>query len=108
MSDKKIACYLHPTAVAAIDDQQDYLNNLIAKVGKNIYIEPFSDAFAAVESLKKHAENNSFLHEHITSLKDREDIGELERENISHAHTSIDVFNIHKIIYDANRFKKFV
>ena len=70
MPSNKIACYFHPSAVAAIDDKPDYLDSLIGKIGGDIYIEPFSDAFKAVEFLKKQGEGGKFLDKHITSLKD--------------------------------------
>jgi CheY-like chemotaxis protein len=108
MSDKKIACYFHPTAVISIDDQQDYLDNLAAKISKDACVKTFSDAFKAVEFLKAQNVEGGFLDKHVTSLKDREDIGDLERDDVARAYTSVDVFDIHKIVYDANRFKKIV
>ncbi|MGD9108261.1 MAG: response regulator [Gammaproteobacteria bacterium] len=110
MASKKIACYFYPTAVAAIDDKQDYLDNLTARLSKDFYVEPFIDAFKAVEFLKLHSMQSN-LHQYLTSLKGREDIedlGDLEEDSIAHTYTSVDVFNIHKMIYDADRFKKFI
>ncbi len=108
MSAKKIACYFHPTKIVLIDDQEDYLDNLVLKISKESEIVPFVDVVKAKDFLESQENKEDILNELLSSLKDREDIGELERDDMSHAYTAINVSNIHKIIYDAKRFNQVI
>jgi len=106
MSNRRLACYFHPTKVIVIDDQQDYLDHLILKIGKEINIDSFMDAEKAVAFLKSQNKANLLFGSLLSSLKDREDIGGLERDDSNHVYTEINVFDIHKIIYSVDRFKR--
>lgn len=107
MADEKISCCFYPTKIIAIDDQQSYLNRISLEIGKNIDIDCFVEAREAVDFLKQQPQHN-FLSNLFSSLKDRENIGDLENDYIERAYAAINVFDIHKIIYNPDRFKQII
>lgn len=108
MSNKKISCCFYPTKVIAIDDQQSYLNRISLEMGKNIDVDCFAEAKEAVNFLKKQNKADFLSSELFSSLKDRENIGDLENDYIERAYTAINVFDIHKMIYNPDRFKQII
>ncbi|MGD9153367.1 MAG: response regulator [Gammaproteobacteria bacterium] len=108
MSDKKIACCFYPTKVIVIDDQQSYLNRISLEIGKDIDIDCFAEAKEAVDFLKKQPKVDFLSSKLLSSLKDRENIGDLENDYIERAYTAINVFDIHKMIYNTDRFKQII
>jgi len=98
-----IACCYYPTTVVFIDDNKAFLENVLLGVDENISTCSFTEPTKAVEYLKKHT-LVSFAEKHLRSLKDDENLEEFNYDNVEHGYIDVDVFNIHKEIYNKNRF----
>jgi CheY-like chemotaxis protein len=104
MSNLDMACCLSPTRVVVIDDQEMFLDSLTTNINPDISTKLFSNPFDGLEYLKECKKANFILGDYLKSLKDRDNVGDLERDMISHAYTDIDVFEIHKTVYNPDRF----
>jgi len=109
MLKQSIACCFHPTVVVVIDDQRSYLDNLTLGFSERFAVKSFSNPFEALDYLEvAQDKTDTVLNGYVSSLKNRENIGDLDKTYLSHAYTDIDVFGIHKMIYDPNRFNRMV
>ncbi|CAL7964077.1 Two component response regulator [Gammaproteobacteria bacterium] len=107
MSNLNIACCYYPTTVAFIDDNKSFLDNILLEFDENINTCSFTEPTKAVECLKSHV-LISFVDKYLKSLKNNEHLEEFDYNNIEHGYVDVDVFSIHKEIYDPNRFSKVV
>lgn len=107
MSRSKIACCYYPTTVAFVDDNKSFLDNILLEIDENINTCSFTDPTKAVEYLKDRT-LVSLVGKYLKSLKNNEHLEEFDYNNIEHGYVDVDVFNIHKEIYDPNRFSRVV
>jgi CheY-like chemotaxis protein len=98
-----IACCYHPTTVVFVDDNKSFLDNVSLELDEDISSCSFIDPVEAVEYLQKHA-LISFVDKYLKPLKDDKNFEELDCNNVEHGYIDVDLFNIHKEIYNPNRF----
>jgi CheY-like chemotaxis protein len=107
MSKSSIACCYYPTTVAFVDDNQYFLDSILLELDENISTCSFIEPIKAVECLKNYT-LISFVDRYLKSLKNDEYLEEFDCNNIEHGYVDIDIFSIHKEIYDPNRFSKVI
>ncbi len=108
MSDDKIACYYYPTTVVFLDDKEDYLDSVLFELDANIKPKKFTHPKELIKYLKDIYERDRFIQQLLLSLKNKESDSENEYVNVEHSLIDVDVFGIHKKIYNANRFNEII
>lgn len=103
MNKTEIACYYHPTTVVFIDDNRSFLENLLFDFDENISTWSFTDPTKAVEYIQQHTLIN-FADKYLKPLNGNDGYIELSHSDIEHRYIDINVFDIHKEIYNTNRF----
>lgn len=103
MFEKNIACYYHPTTVAFIDDNQSFLDNILLGLDENLSTCSFVEPTKAITYLKKHT-LTSFANKYLRPLRDSEHLDEFGFNNVEHGYIDVDIFAIHKEIYNPARF----
>ena len=97
-----MACYYHPTTVAIIDDNKSFLDNILLALDANIRTRSFVEPAKAIEYLRKHS--LASFDKYLRTLKDSECMEEFNPNNIEHGYVDVDIFNIHKEMYNPERF----
>ena len=98
-----IACCYYPTTVVFIDDNQSFLDNVLLGLDANISTRSFIEPAEAIEYLQGHM-LASFAKKYLRSLRGSENSDEFDFSNVEHGYVDVDVFSIHKEIYNPSRF----
>jgi len=88
-----------------IDDNKSFLDNVLLELDANISALSFTEPAAAIEYLQGHM-LAPFSEKYLRSLRNHKDSDEFDFNNVEHGYVDVDVFSIHKEIYDPNRFTK--
>ncbi len=88
-----IPFFYHPLAVYLVDDNQDYLDNLMLKLSNNFLCSSFTDAEAAANDL------NKIYHQYKLKVHTN-----TEEESIDQIIFDFDLRNIRNIVFDKKRF----
>jgi len=105
MSEPNIACCYYPTVVVFIDDNRSFLDNVLLELDENINARSFTEPTKAIEFLRNHV-FTPFADRFLKSFKDDEGFEEFGSSNVEHSYVDIDLFNIHKEVYDPDRFNR--
>lgn len=98
MRQNSIPCYRYPTETILIDDNKNFLKNLQFALGKQYKCQPFEDP---EQALKYIAESSGRVKSPVTKyIKAGEDFGDFKKSVI------INMGDIHKTIYNKDRFKE--
>ncbi len=101
-----VACCYYPTTVVFVDDNQSFLDNIILSMSTSINVVSFTEPTKAIEYLNMHA-ISSFTQKYFKSLKENDDDAKdfgFNVSNVEHGYIDIDLFKIHREIYNADRF----
>lgn len=98
-----VACCGHPTTAVFVDDDKCFLDNVLLELDGNISARAFTGPTQAIEYLKNHA-LGSFVDRYLKSLKDVEEFEGFNSSSVEHGYIDIDIFSVHKEIYNPNRF----
>ncbi|HBS51798.1 MAG TPA: hypothetical protein DEA62_02260 [Coxiellaceae bacterium] len=100
MAKPRIACCYYPTTVVFIDDNRSFLDNVVLGFDESINTITFTEPTKAIGYLRDCA-LVSFTDKYLRSFKEDEDFG---CSNVEHSYVDVNVFNIHKEIYNPHRF----
>ena len=98
-----VACCYYPTTVVFIDDNRSFLDNVLLGLNPNISACSFTDPTEAIKYLQGHM-LASFSEKYLRSLRNDESLDEFDSNSVEHEYVDVDVFSIHKEIYNPNRF----
>ena len=102
-----ICCCYYPTTVIFIDDNESFLNNILLDLDENMISRSFTNPQKAIEYLQQYP-LFTFSKRYLRSLKNSKNPDEFDYSNVEHGYIDIDIFNIHKEIYNPNRFDSVV
>lgn len=103
MHKQNISCCYYPTTAVFIDDSKSFLDNILLELDSNINAISFAEPAKAIEYLRSNF-LPSFTNKYLRSLKNNEQFIEHEYSNVEHGYVDVDIFSIHKEIYNPCRF----
>lgn len=107
MFKSNIACCYCPTTVVFIDDNKSFLDSVSLELDENISSYSFTEPAEAIKYIQKHA-LVPFADKYLKPLENEGHFEELDCNDVEHGYVAVDVFNIHKEIYNPNRFNAVV
>lgn len=108
MSDDRLACYYYPTTVVFLDDKKDYLDSILLELDAKIKTKLFTHPKDLIKFLQAYDKPDDFLKRILTSCEDAENIDKTDITNVEHSLIDLDIYGIHKKVYDTNRFNEMI
>lgn len=97
----KLSCFYYPTTVAIVDDSKSFLNKISLELSDRLAYALFSDPSKAIDHIRKQASTS--ITEKLLYLDEESE--EYRIQSNKHQ-TKIDLSELYKKVYDANRFNK--
>lgn len=104
MGKSNVACCYYPTTVVFVDDSSSFLDNVILDLDEKISARSFSDPVESIGYLKNNA-LPMFSNEYLKPFNDLENIDWSSGSNVEHSYVDVDLFSIHKKVFDPKRFE---
>ena len=98
-----VACCYYPTTVVFVDDNRSFLDNTLLGFDESINTCFFTEPTKAIVYLQNHT-LGFFADKYLRSLKNNENLEEFDCSNVEHGYVDVDLFGIHKEIYNPDRF----
>lgn len=108
MLNPTIACCYFPTTTLFIDDNERYLRSLRTRLSSTLAYKFYTDPIEALHFFHDDYQPTSFINKWVSNLKDSTiELGsELEENELTHAYTDVNVAEVHKELYNADRFNE--
>lgn len=100
MLKQKIPCCYYPTTVFLVDDEKSFLSNLVLKIDRSIPCVISDNPQNALLDINNRCNEKVYLNDVLENVYDNESELDYSKEQI----IKVNTHNIHKIIYDKNRF----
>lgn len=106
MTRNRIACCYFPTTALFLDDGVTFLKDLTLRLDERLPYKLFHNPRKAIQFLLHEYELKVSPNRWISDLNDREDLGELEADEFTHTFIDLNIFSIHQLVYDTERFSE--
>jgi CheY-like chemotaxis protein len=100
----EIACCYFPTTVAFLDDKEQFLNNVVLGLDKNITFQTFT---SPADLLKLILKKYKYAYPKLArfGLADEKELENVEKKH-AHVLIDVDIADIHKQVYSSARFQE--
>src|SRR3989344_2180421 len=106
MAKNRIATCYFPTTTLFLDDGVNFLKDLSLQLDEALAYRLFYEPYKALRFLKDNYHPYVNPRQWLSDLKNRGDLGDLEKDEFTHSFVDIDIFSIHKMIYIPDRFSE--
>ena len=101
MNQKQITCCYFPTTILFVDDKLSFLKSLMLSLDKKLAYQLFNNPTQTLDFLHNNYKPGTFTDNWLSTLKNSD-----ENNKTTHSLIDIDVFSIHKEIYNPDRFQE--